>query len=40
MFRPLAKRAGANALARKSYDMSLQTAQKTMQRLPWLQKVW
>jgi hypothetical protein len=39
VFRPLAQRASDSAVARKSYDAAVQTAQRTMTRLPWLQKV-
>ena len=39
VFRPLAQRASNNAVARKSYDAAVHSAQRTMTRLPWLQKV-
>lgn len=39
VLRPLARRASNNAIARKSYDAAVQSAQRTMTRMPWLQKV-
>lgn len=39
MFRPLARRASSNTVARRSYDAAVQSAQKTMAKLPWLQKI-
>lgn len=39
VLRPLARRASGNAIARKSYDAAVRSAEKTMTRLPWLQKV-
>jgi len=39
LLRPLAKRASGNALARKSYDRAVMSAQRTMSRLPVLQRL-
>ena len=39
ILRPLARRASANALARKSYNSAVVSASKTMRRLPVLQRL-
>lgn len=39
ILKPLARRASGNAMARKSYEKAVQSASKTMRRLPILQRL-